>query len=186
MEDKEIIGLYLARDEKAIKETARKYGAYCFTVSHNILGDPQSAEECVNDTWLEVWRSIPPHKPAVFKLFLAKITRNLALDYYRKTQAQKRGAGRLPLILDELAEVIPGHFNPEETLYYRELLQQLEAFLASLSDYDKTIFLQRYFYAVPLEEIAEQAGCSRNALTVRLYRLRQTLKSRLESEAYDD
>ncbi len=184
MEDEQIINLYFARDESAIRETERKYKPYCFTVSNNILGDIHSAEECVNDTWLETWNTIPPQKPSVLKLFLAKITRNLSLDYFRKAHAQKRGAGQIPLILDELAEVVPSNVNFEEELYYKELLHILNDFLLHLADGDKMIFLQRYFYASPIKEIASNSNCSYNTLNVRLHRLRKRLKVRLKSEGY--
>lgn len=94
MDDKDIIKLYFDRNEAAIRETDLKYGPYCFRISNNILRDYQSAEECVNDTYLETWRRIPPQNPNVFKLFLAKITRNFSLDCYRKIMPKKEAEGK--------------------------------------------------------------------------------------------
>ena len=91
MNDEKIVSMYLARDEKAISASSDKYGKYCFAVANNILGNDEDSRECVNDTWLRAWNSIPPAKPSVLKLFLAKITRNLAFDRYKKSHAQKRG-----------------------------------------------------------------------------------------------
>lgn len=182
MDDKKIIKLYVARDERAVSETEKKYRPYCFTISYNILGNKESADECLNDTWLETWLVIPPEKPKVLRLFLAKITRNISLDRYRKNHAQKRGGGQLPLILDELSEVIPSGFDLEEELCYRVLVRKLNRFVSELLDEDREIFLQRYFYAVPAEELAAQQNSSANAVSVRLSRLRRDLKTALESE----
>ena len=90
LSDADIVSLYLARDESAIEHTARLYGHYCLSVAMNILNSPPDAEECVNDTWLKAWNSIPPQKPTVLRLFLGKITRNLAIDRYRRDKRQKR------------------------------------------------------------------------------------------------
>lgn len=183
MDDKDIIKLYFDRNEAAIKETDLKYRPYCFRISNNILRDYQNAEECVNDTYLETWRTIPPQNPNVFKLFLAKITRNLSLDSYRKTHAKKRGGGgQIPLILDELGEVVSGIYDLEEEVIYRDLLGILNDFVNNLSDEDKTIFLQRYFYAMPLKEIASNSNYKYNNLVTRLHKLRKKLREILESE----
>ncbi|NLI72513.1 MAG: hypothetical protein GX361_07250 [Bacteroidales bacterium] len=104
MKDEDIICLFFQRNEDAIFQTQKKYGSYCFVVANTILRNQENSEECLNDTWLETWNAIPPQKPNALKLFVAKITRNLALDKYRKQHALKRGRGEIPLILDELQE----------------------------------------------------------------------------------
>ena len=102
MNDEEIIALYFARDEEALTQTDKKYGAYCYTLANRILNSPPDAEETVSDTYLKAWENIPPTKPKVLRLFLAKITRNLAFSRWRTETAQKRGGGEMPLVLDEL------------------------------------------------------------------------------------
>ena len=104
MDDKKIIELYFVRNEMAIEETDRKYGAYCFQISNNILNCREDSEECVNDTWLKTWDSIPPTKPQCFRLFLARIVRNLSFKKYKAKYTDKRGNGEIALILDELEE----------------------------------------------------------------------------------
>jgi RNA polymerase sigma-70 factor (ECF subfamily) len=104
MEDSQIIDLYFARNETAISETDKKYGAYCRAIARNILSSGQDVEECVSDTWLRTWNTIPPKRPQVLRQFLAKITRNLAFDRYRADTAEKRGGGQQLLALEELKE----------------------------------------------------------------------------------
>ena len=182
MDDKDIIKLYFDRDEAAIKETDQKYRPYCFSISNNILADCETAEECVNDTYLTTWRSIPPQNPNIFKLFLAKIVRNISLDCYRKINAEKRRGGQMPLILDELEEAIPSAYDLEEEVLYRDLIRILSDFVNNLSDEDKTIFIKRYFYAMTIKEIATNSNYKYNNLVTKLHRLRNNLKDALESE----
>ena len=110
MEDSQIVSLYWQRKERAIKETEAKYGRYCYRIAHNILEHRQDAEECVSDTYLAAWNAIPPHRPSILQTFLGKITRRISLNRWRWEQTQKRGAGQVPLALEELAECISGGF----------------------------------------------------------------------------
>ena len=98
MEDKAILDLYFARNELAITETDRKYGGYCFSVANRILSSSEDSEETVSDTYWQTWNSIPPQRPNFLKLFLAKITRNLALNRLQKQTADKRGGGEVELM----------------------------------------------------------------------------------------
>ena len=108
MDDNAIIELYFARDEQAITETDRKYGSYCYGIANRILSSREDCEETLSDTYYHTWNAIPPQRPDVFKLFLAKITRNLAFSRWRKLSAAKRGGGETELVLEELAGCIPG------------------------------------------------------------------------------
>ena len=107
MDDKQILDLYWERSEAAISETSKKYGKYCRYIAFNILHNDEDSEECVNDTYLRAWNSIPPNRPSVLKTFLGKITRNLSLDRYELLNAKKRNGGQMPLIFDEIQECIP-------------------------------------------------------------------------------
>lgn len=109
MEDGQIIELYWQRDPGAITASEQKYGAYCLSVARNILHDAQDCEECVNDTWFRAWNAMPPQRPVKLRMFLAKITRNLAFNRFRAQGIQKRGGEVIFLVLDELAECLAGH-----------------------------------------------------------------------------
>ena len=113
LEDRQIIELYWQKNADAISETASKYGAYCFTIAENILHSTEDSEECVNDTWLHAWNAIPPQKPNILRLFLAKITRNLSFDRFNARNAEKRGGGEIALVLEELGECFGGGADTE-------------------------------------------------------------------------
>ena len=113
MKDEEILRLYRQRDEQAIAETQKRYGALCYTIACNVLRDRGDAEECVNDTWRRAWDRIPPDEPQSMAAYLGRVTRNLALNRLQKQNRLKRGGGEMTLIWEELAELIPAGETPE-------------------------------------------------------------------------
>ena len=184
MKDNEIIALYQARDEQAIGATAAKYGDYCFVVANNVLGDSLDAEECVNDAYLRTWNAIPPAEPSNFKMFLARITRNLALDRYRKSIREKRG-GRAPLAaLDEVAEIVADTSALDEESAEQEFVSLLSVFLRNLPQRERNVFIRRYFYFDSAEIIAEKFGLRESNVLVILSRTRQKLRELLRKEGY--
>ncbi len=184
MDDLQLIELYFARNQDAIRQTEKTYGAYCFSIADQILHNPQDAEECLSDTWLRAWNSIPPSRPARLKLFLGKITRNLAFDKYRRKSAGKRGSGEFEAVLDELSECIPASDNVEQAFDAQQLRQSLNSFLKALPQRDRQIFLKRYFYAKNVKDIAEEYRLTANHCTVILKRVRKKLQAYLEQEGF--
>ncbi len=181
MEDAAIIGLYWARDERAIVASDEKYGKLCRSLSRDILDSLEDAEECVNDTWEKAWDTMPPQRPGSLRAYLAKITRNLSIDRWRARRAKKRGSG-LEIVLDELDECLPAAPSADEIIEVRETAQAIDHWLDTLSPADRNAFLRRYWYGQRVDRVAEQAGCSPNSMTKRLGRLRDGLRKALEQE----
>lgn len=184
MEDTQIIELYFQRNAEAIKETDNKYGSYCFSVAENILHSKEDSEECVNDTWLNAWNAMPPLRPTVLRMFLAKITRNLSLNRFRARSAKKRGGGELPLVLDELAECIAQETDIEKEYIGKELGQCIRQFVRMLPEREGNVFIRRYFFTEPVAVIAKRYGMTDNNVMVSLSRTRKKLKVRLAKEGY--
>ena len=184
MNDSQIIGLYWARDEQAISETARQYGAYCMGIANQILRDEADAEECVNDTWLNAWNSIPPARPTRFRLFLGRITRNLSINRYKEKHREKRGGGELPLILEELDQVLADTKDVDSELDRGELVALLNRFVGKLPERERAIFVRRYFWAESAGEIARRYGIRESNVLVILSRTRGKLRTVLEKEGY--
>ncbi|MGM9619651.1 MAG: RNA polymerase sigma factor [Oscillospiraceae bacterium] len=184
MEDHEIVALYWRRDERAIEESGRKYGPYCYSLAQRILQRHEDAEECVSDTWLRAWNAMPPQRPNRLRLFLARITRNLAFDRCRALGAEKRG-GSLTVALEELGECLAAPEGVEEPLRQKELEECLGRFLRSLPARERGVFLRRYFFLDSTGEIAARYGLSdANVLTL-LSRTRKKLKAQLGKEGFD-
>ena len=185
MTDEEIVRMFLLRNEQALSETQQKYGNYCHSIAKNILDNDADAEECVNDALYRVWDSIPPNQPENFKAYLAKITRNLSFNLYKKAHAQKRGRTNMEAVLDELAECIPGGSEPEKEWAKQELSAEISRFLSGLSKENRLIFVARYYYGEPVQRIAKRFSLSENTVSVRLNRLRKTLQAYLKERGYE-
>lgn len=182
MEDAHIVDLYWARSESAVAETAKKYGTYCYSIAHAILTNPEDAEESVNDTWLDAWNSMPPHRPAILATFLGKITRRIAIDKWRARSAEKRGGGELALALSELADCVPSGKTVEQEVADTELEAAINRFVLSLPLTRRRIFLCRYWYLDSITAIAKQFGLSQSSVKVMLHRTRKALRTFLERE----
>ena len=182
MEENQIIQLYWDRDPRAISVSDEIYGPYCRAIAGRILSDLRDREECINDTWLRAWNTMPPRWPERLRLFLGTITRNLALSRWEKASAQKRGGGELPLALEELSSAIPAGQTTEQAAEERELTAALERFLAALPQQARIIFLRRYWYLLPVKDIARSLSLGESAVKMSLSRSRKKLKAFLEQE----
>lgn len=185
MQDKEIVALYWNRNEEAIRETAQKYGAYLMTIAWNVLSDTLDSEECVNDTYFRTWNSIPENRPESLSCFLARITRSLAVDQYRKKHAQKRYASEYTLSLEELGDVFASGSTPEQEFYAEALQDALNTFLHRLSPTARNVFIGRYFFFDPVKKIASYCGIAEGTVKSSLHRTRQALKDYLMKEGFD-
>lgn len=184
MNDEAILELYFARDEQAVAETDRKYGPYCFAVANAIVKSEPDAEETVSDTWLRAWETIPPKRPQVLKMYLAKITRNLAFSRWRSFTAEKRGGGEMALALEELEDCIPAPGTPEEALAGKELAKAIRSFLNTLPQREQNIFLRRYFFLEESQTIADRYGMKGAAVLKSLSRTRGKLRTYLKKEGF--
>ncbi len=184
MEDACIVNLYWARSETAIDETSAKYGKYCYTIAHNILANAEDADESVNDTYLNAWNSMPPHRPAILSTFLGKITRRISIDKWRSRSAEKRGGGEIILALDELSDCVPSGTSIEQSVEAAELGKAIDCFVMALPLMERRVFICRYWYLDPIASICEQFGFSQSKVKVMLHRTRNNLRNYLEREGF--
>lgn len=181
MNDSKIISLYFSRNEKAIEETKGKYGSYCRKIAYNILYDVQDTEECENDTYLKMWNSIPPNNPKNLKAYIGRITRNIAIDLWKKNHTKKRYSG-IEILFSELEDVISSPSETENELNLTELTAIINQWLLKLSKQERSLFILRYWQCESVANIAKQWNISPNKLSGKLFRLRKNLKSTLEKE----
>lgn len=182
MQDKEIVTLYWKRDESAIAETANRYGNYCHTIAYNILNSNEDAEECVNDTWMNAWKSIPPQRPNNLATYLGKITRNLSFNRYKFLRAKKRGMGQLEIALSELEDCVPDQMDMDQVTEKMVLVSVIETFLRKQPRTERNIFIGRYWYLYTIQDLAQAYRMSESKIVSILYRMRNKLKSHLEKE----
>ena len=184
MEDEKIIQLYFDRDEAAIGQTKIKYENYLMKVARNILYNYEDSEECVSDTYISAWKSIPPNRPAVLSLSLAKITRGHAIDKYRRNHAGKRVPSEMLTSLDELSECIPGDSTVWDNLEAKRLGEVINAFLKEQDETARNLFVGRYYFGDSLKSVAAYYNMTEAAAKMQLFRIRQKLKKYLETEGF--
>ena len=182
IEDREIITLFFKRDENAIAEIEKKYGRYCYYIAYNILYNQADAEECVNDTWMNAWSSIPPNFPAVLSAYLAKLTRFVSIKKWRDSRRIKRGGGEIALVYEELSECIQSYTTVDSEIETKRVADILNSFIDSLEETEQKIFVCRYWYFDSISTISKQFGFTGSKVKSILYRTRKKLLTYLERE----
>ena len=184
MKDTEIVALYWNRDEAAIKQTQDKYGAYLSKIAYNILSDFEDSKECVNDTYLSAWNSMPNHRPNVLSTYLGKITRQLSIDVFRKKNSTKRYASEYAVSLEELGDSFSDGATPDQALDAKLLDEAINRFLRTLPVDARNTFIGRYYFFDSLKDVARYCGMSEAKAKSMLYRTRQSLKAYLVEEGF--
>ena len=182
IDDKRILLMLDKRDEQALQESTRMYGALCRSVARNILGSDEDAEECLNDALLTAWNAIPPAKPSNFCAYLLKLVRNAAFDRYKARRREKRGGGQTAQALDELTEIFPSAENVEQELEQRELMQGVMVFLKKLPEKQRNLFICRYWQSAAIAELAVKFDMSESNVKITLARIRKRLQKYLREE----
>lgn len=182
MSDEQIVELYWQRNEQAITQTDIKYKGFLLSVAYNIVGDARDSEECLNDTYIDAWNSMPPARPAVLQAFLATIIRRTAIDRYKARKRQKRVASELTVSLSEVEEFVADDTHSEANAV--ELGRVISDFLRSLSERSAYIFMSRYYFARPIKEIARLLKCSESTVNKEIATIKRELKEKLEKEGY--
>lgn len=184
MDDFAIIELYHQREERAIAESEKKYGALCRRIALRLLCLREDAEECVNDTWHAAWNKMPPERPKALGAFLGRITRNLAISRWRREHAKKRYAG-MEALLSELEDCVPANGTVEEAFERQQLAQSISTWLDGLAEDERRLFIRRYWYGDPVKKLAAGQGGRANTISKRLLRLRKDLREFLESKGVE-
>ncbi len=184
MSDERIVELYWQRDEQAIKETDIKYRKFLLSVAYNIVNDTSDSEECLNDTYIGAWNSIPPARPTLLQAFLATIMRRTAIDRYKARKRQKRIVSELTVSLSEVEDFIADDYDIYFEADTKELGRAISDFVRSLSDRRMYIFMSRYYFARPIKEIAKLLECSESTVNKEIAAIKCDLKEKLEKEGY--
>ena len=183
MDDLSIIELYFARDEQAIKETDTKYGKLCHSIAYNILNNNEDSEECVNDTYIGVWNTIPPTRPNNFMAFVCRITRNLSLKRIEAMARQKRSQATI-VSLDELAEVLPDE-SIADGISDEDIGKAISDFLRNEKEDVRNVFIRKYYFFDSIGDITKRYGFTESKVKNMLYHTRNKLKEYLIKEGVE-
>lgn len=182
--DHEIVTLFWQRDERALQETQMKYDKYLNKIAYNILSDAEDSKESVNDTYLRAWNSMPPNRPNILSAYLAKITRRLAIDIFRKRNSLKRQGSQYADSLSELeTDISVGNTTGQEVDVHL-LAEAINRYLRSISEEARNIFICRYYFSDSLKDVAAYLHISESKVKSSLFRSRSGLKEYLEKEGF--
>ena len=184
MEDEKIIEQFFARKESAITAVRDTYGSYCARIAGNILDSEEDVDEILSDTWLKVWDSIPPRRPDNFKLYIGRIARNLSFDRFRSKSREKRGGGEMQLALEELGDCIGCSESIDDALTITGLTASIHNLLQTLPPRHRCVFIRRYFFVEPIEQISVRYGIKKSNVLMILTRVRKKLKAHLIKEGF--
>ena len=180
--DEAIVSLYFERDQQALAQTQQKYGGLCRSIANGILGNPEDAEECLNDALLKMWESIPPAKPKSLIAYLSVAVRNLACNRRAANRAEKRGGGEIAAALSEIENVIAAPDNPEHVIDKMALADAINRFLSGLAPETRVMFVLRYWSNLSIREIADKCCVGQSKVKMTLLRTRNDLRAQLEEE----
>ena len=184
MDDAGILELYRERSEEAIRETEKKYGKYCYSIAFGILGNHEDSEECVNDALVRLWDSVHLQEMKSLRTYLARIVRNLAINRYREQTREKRGGAETTVSFSEVEDFVSRVDAIEELFDEAALMQSINEFLKNQKELYQIVFVQKYWYLLPVQRIAERNEISESKTLSILHRMRQKLKAKLRKEGY--
>ena len=181
MKDDKIIELFYARDENAIAETQKKYGALCLCIASEILALREDAEECVSDVMLALWNAIPPEKPEELRAYVCKAVRNRAREISRYENAWKRG-GRITVVGEEFLSLVEDGTDLASDFEARRAGEIISRVLGRVGRINKDIFIFRYWMGLSLAQISAQTGFGESKIKVSLHRTRKKIAAELKRE----
>ena len=184
MQDSKIIDLFFERSEQAITELSLKYEKLCRKIAVNILGNEEDSRECINDSYLGVWNTVPPKRPENLKYYLCRIVRNNALKRFHSNTAAKRNS-HYDVALQELEGCLPDEGSIEKEMTSAEITRLVDSFLEKQNQENRVIFTRRYFFSDSIGDIAKRVGMSESNISVRLNRMRKSLRNHLEKEGIE-
>ncbi len=184
MNDDRIVELFFERNETALALVQGKYEKYLYRIAYGILGDPEDAKECVNDVYLRIWNSVPPHRPEILSAYLGKLTRRAAIDLYRKKHSAKRTGTEYALSLEELEQCADPACGVEQELDAALLAKAIDEFLHTRSQRTRILFLRRYYFLDSVQDAADFCGISAASAQSLLHRTRSELKAYLAKQGF--
>ena len=181
MADEEIVGLLYVHNENGLNETKKKYNNLLFNLAYGIVRNKEDSEECTNDTYLKVWKVIPPNRPNFFKAFICKVTRQISIDKYRYNHSKNRFEN---MALCDLDYEVSSRDDIEDKINEKELIEKINDFISNLDVESQVLFVRKYFFFEDVKNLSEKFDLSINYINVKLYRIKSKLKKFLEKEGY--
>lgn len=182
MDQKNIIKLLFDRDESALGYIQKEFGNLIRSIAFNLFKSDTVAEECLNDTLMDIWNTIPPENPSSLASYACMLVRRRTIDRVRYENAQKRARPEGSEYTEVCEELLCIDDISEEVVDRLDLSRMINEFLETLSRTNREVFISRYYDFESLDSIAARLHLSRNSVGTRLFRMKNSLKEKLEKE----
>lgn len=178
MTDSQILNLYDINPEEATEALQIRYYGLCYAVACRVLQNHEDAQECVNDVLYHCVERLPREKPRSIPAYLRVMTRNQALDAYRKIHSQRRGGGRTGQEYIERGD--GGYDTASDTLCDRVVFRDcLENYLDRRPREERELFLRRYRDQEDISSLSKEFSLTESCVKQRLMRMRRALREDL-------
>jgi RNA polymerase sigma-70 factor, ECF subfamily len=175
---------HLARQEEvgaALSALYDRYSRTVFGVGVKLLGDRSSAEELVQEVFLKVWRSSHTFDSSrgSFSTWLYRVTRNVALDLYRKGARRIQPVSDAELHIATTQDSSPG---PQEIVDDSWLAWRVSRALEGLGAAYREVIELAYFQGLSQREISQRTGMPLGTVKTRTSSAMKRLRARLAGE----
>lgn len=163
----------------SIEQLHDAYAGALYLFLRRRIGDPEAAEEVVQDTLVRAWRHVHQFDPARGSVatWLFAIARHAAIDWHRRQQARPRlvHAGEAATV----EEVDEGRLAEAEVERTLEAWQVAEA-LHGLSQEHRDVVVEVHYLGYTVREVAARHELPLGTVKSRVYYGLRALRLRLE------
>ena len=166
-------------DPRAFQEIFEIYKDRIYALCRHMAGNAEDAEDLTQEVFISAFKNIGGFRAeAAFGTWLYRIATNSCLGRLRKWAPERVSFDALSAV--DAAPAAPGP-NPEDMVVRKELTRRMEAAVAALPENLRLVFVLGTLEGMRYREIAEVAGCSEEAVKMRVHRARTQVRDRLKT-----
>ena len=178
LNDKFLLASALAGDEEAFGKIYDKYVEEIFRFVLMRTSNKEEAQDLTSEAFLKTWEYVSSSSKRIdnIRALLYRVSRNLVIDYYRKSGRQVQALDE-----DQFAKIIDQSVDLEESVAKRDDIKQAFSLLDNLSEEYRELLLMRYTQDLSTSEIAKALGKKEGTVRVGLHRAIKQLKEILKN-----
>jgi RNA polymerase sigma-70 factor (ECF subfamily) len=183
-DDQALLQGLVRRDERALAALYDRHGRAAFALAYRLIGDAETAEEVVQETFLALWRRAETYRPerGTVRAWLLTVVRNRSIDALRQRDGRPRTGPPppRPVPLDDLRLIAPD--DPEDEALRRVDGREVRRALTELPREQREVVELAYFGGLAYPEVAAITGAPvgtvKSRMRLALERLRAVLVAR--------
>jgi RNA polymerase sigma-70 factor (ECF subfamily) len=178
-DDRGIVAAVARGSGDAVAALYDRYGATVYGLALRVLGQPDLAEEVVQDVFAQVWREAARYDAGRSTVagWIVMLTRTRAIDRLRARQARPDLAAAVDPV--DVAPIPSADRSPETSTLAAEDTRLVRGALARLPDQFRSLIELAYYEGLTHSEIAARTGIPLGTVKTRLRSAMGTLRSAL-------